>query len=308
MDCVDPERFGSWLAGIALNVARMWARRRTAMPLGRLTRCWAARWSDEPISPEPDPAAHAEAVELTLRVRSAVANLPRGQRAAVLLFYLAGLSHLEVAEHLGVPVGAVKTRLHKARLHLRRTLDLAEAPVTSDLVEMRIYDVVRQPEREDAPLPRIRWLIRLEEVDGERLLDIGIGRFEGESLALALGRVEVLRPLTFAFTASLLRAAGARLTEVRINRLEAKTLYAQAIVETASGTQSIDARPSDALNLAVVQGAPIYVSAEVFVALAQDAVAKVDPDAASLDVLVAEARANVDHWRREAAADAQERP
>jgi DNA-directed RNA polymerase specialized sigma24 family protein len=41
-----------------------------------------------------------------------VDELPRGQRAAVLLFYLAGLTYAETAAQLGIDVGAVRTRLH----------------------------------------------------------------------------------------------------------------------------------------------------------------------------------------------------
>jgi hypothetical protein len=51
-----------------------------------------------------------------------VAELPRGQRAAVLLFYLSGLTYAETAALLGIEVGAVRTRLHKARGALRTHL------------------------------------------------------------------------------------------------------------------------------------------------------------------------------------------
>ncbi len=52
-------------------------------------------------------------------MRAAIAELPRGQREAVTLYYLAGLSQADAAAHLGIPPGAVKTRLHKARASLR---------------------------------------------------------------------------------------------------------------------------------------------------------------------------------------------
>jgi RNA polymerase sigma-70 factor (ECF subfamily) len=52
-----------------------------------------------------------------------VAGLPRGQRLAVCLFYLADLSIAEVAEALGVSAGTVKSQLHDARMALRSQME-----------------------------------------------------------------------------------------------------------------------------------------------------------------------------------------
>jgi len=105
------DRFGSWLAGIGLNVCRRWSRERS-----RESWSWEAvqggRADDLPAA-GPGPAELAEAAELAARVRRAVAGLPAGQRAAVALYYLAGLSQAEVAACTGTSVAAVKTRLHK---------------------------------------------------------------------------------------------------------------------------------------------------------------------------------------------------
>jgi RNA polymerase sigma-70 factor, ECF subfamily len=87
-----PDRFGAWFCGIALNVSRRWLRQlRSEVPSWRL----------EQASPSPGPAEAAEIADLAARVRAAVAALPDGQRDAVLLFYMQGLSHREVAEPLG---------------------------------------------------------------------------------------------------------------------------------------------------------------------------------------------------------------
>src|SRR5262249_50214601 len=113
-----PERFGAWLAGIGLNLCRLWVRQRARGP---------ESWEAHPDRPEPtdgalDPAEQAAVAEVAWRVRMAVATLPPGQRAAVLLHYIAGLSQAEAAATLGVEPGAVRTRLHKARLALRAPL------------------------------------------------------------------------------------------------------------------------------------------------------------------------------------------
>src|SRR5439155_16310301 len=79
---------------------------------------WLDRWTEG----EPDPAIVAEEHELKIRIARAVAELPRGQRDAVLAFYLDGLTYAETASSLGIAVGTVKTRLHKARERLRAQL------------------------------------------------------------------------------------------------------------------------------------------------------------------------------------------
>lgn len=133
------DRFGSWLAGIGLNVCRMWLRARTR-------DCWSwdalhktleqrGRARTEEAEPTTrilhlvidsgghgDPEAQAALADLSVCVRQAIDALPRGQRAAVQLFYLSGLSYKETAALLGIEEGAVRTRLHKARGALRGTL------------------------------------------------------------------------------------------------------------------------------------------------------------------------------------------
>jgi bifunctional DNase/RNase len=86
-------------------------------------------------------------------------------------------------------------------------------------------------------------------------------------MALILEQVQLPRPGVYQFAASLLTGAGAQLREVRITELTHSTFYAEAVL--ADGT-TVDARPSDALTLALVSSAPIYVAPTVL-ASAQDA-------------------------------------
>jgi bifunctional DNase/RNase len=68
------------------------------------------------------------------------------------------------------------------------------------------------------------------------------------------------RPDTYRFTADLLAAADGALKEVRIARLAESIFYAEAVLE---GGATVDARPSDAINLALLAGAPILVDETV---------------------------------------------
>jgi RNA polymerase sigma-70 factor (ECF subfamily) len=255
----QPERFGSWLVGIGLNVCRHLVRRRP--PVWLLPETAA------------DPQDLAEAAEVAARVREAVAALPAGQRRAVTLFYLAGLSQREVAAVLGVDVGAVKTRLHKARRTLReRLVEFSEeAEMTqSDLVEVRVVDVVRRDAKN---------VVVLEELGGGRRLNLWIGPYEADFLAVHLEDLEMIRPLTYSFAAGLLDAAGGTLEEVRISRLAGETFYAEAVVASGGATRTIDARPSDALNLAVLLRRPVKVARAVLEVVPP---APVEPDAGDL--------------------------
>jgi bifunctional DNase/RNase len=98
-------------------------------------------------------------------------------------------------------------------------------------------------------------------------LPILIGGTEAVSLAAALGGTQFARPMSPQFAAGLLRALGGRLREVRIDRLvdvRGGTAYAAtAEIEGPSGPALVDARASDALNLAALCPAPILVAAEV---------------------------------------------
>jgi uncharacterized protein len=221
----------------------------------------------EPLDERANPQELAEAADLAERVTQAVSELPPGQRAVVLLFYVSGLSYLEIAAQLGIETSAVKTRLHKARRTLQKQLwlvwkeeSMALTNTPDRLVEMRIADVRRTLTEGDQP---IKHVAVLEEVHGTRLLPIWVGKFEGEALAANLQNIQFPRPGPYRFAANLVQSAGARLREVRITQLLGDTFYAAAILEGPQGTATVDSRPSDALNLALITHVPIRVEATV---------------------------------------------
>jgi RNA polymerase sigma factor (sigma-70 family) len=259
------DRFGPWLAGIALRICHGWLRYQghEAWSLEALV---GGRLLPEPIDWKAPPPESLELAELGAVVRRAVADLPPSQRSAVVLFYLAGMSHAETAALLGIEVGAVKARLHKARGRLRETLwELwSEEHMTteraSEFIDVQVEDVRAVPIAEP---PGERRVVLLADDTGERLLPIWVGQYEGDAIAISLVGAEAPRPLTFAFADRLLTATGGRVQVVRINRLVEETFYAEVLLESATGIRTIDARPSDAIALALVSGAPIRVASEV---------------------------------------------
>jgi RNA polymerase sigma factor (sigma-70 family) len=277
----DSTRFGAWLCGIALNVCRSWLR---------------SAWRESPwpdagalAAAETDPEAAAERAEIQRRVHEAVAALPPGQRKATVLFYLAGLPHQDIADSLGIPVGAVKTRLHKARASLRRSLSMEMEEIHMDpkqLIDMRVADV-RRYQSKDGGAPK--HIVVLEEIGGDRKLPIWIGPFEATSIAIRLDGAEVSRPDTYSFVTRLLAGAQARVSEVRINRLADEVFYAESVVESPAGAAVVDARPSDALNLALLTEAPIRVALDVIKASAAKATEPRVPPQAGVHEIAAEA-------------------
>lgn len=99
----------------------------------------------------------------------------------------------------------------------------------------------------------------LKEVNGNRRLPIIIGAFEAQSIALEMEGIKPPRPLTHDLMKNILETMGADLSEIMINELRDGTFYARLSFDS----QEIDARPSDAIALAVRFGAPIYVAEKV---------------------------------------------
>lgn len=258
----DYDRFGAWLIGIGLNVCRSFIRSRRQPP-ALLDVVLDPGEGLEPAASGPDPQTQIETAEIATRVRKAIAQLPAGQREAVTLFYLAGLTQAEIAEEVGTHAGAVKARLHKARRSLHNPLEpvwkeyFAMPPQAPDFVPVRVADLRRTAAAEPQAQ---RHVIFLQEIDGDRRMPIWIGPAEATALAIILEKVELPRPGVYHFAAALLDATGGELGEARIVKLTDNTFFAQAVL--TDGT-AVDARPSDALTLAVLRGCPIYVAADV---------------------------------------------
>ncbi len=106
-------------------------------------------------------------------------------------------------------------------------------------------------------------VVILKEIGRDRYLPIWIGPWEANAIAMRLQGVEPERPLTHDLLASLMRDLGARVREVDIVGLEAETFFARIVLEAGGRIHEVDARPSDALALAVRTGAPVFAADDV---------------------------------------------
>jgi len=114
-------RFSSWLYQIALNLCRDRLRRRRTRAAVSLEELEEAG----PVLVEPRPGAHEMALrnDLAGAVRRAIASLSEEQREVVILKEYEGLTFLEIAQALDVPVSTVKTRLYRGLGQLRVRLE-----------------------------------------------------------------------------------------------------------------------------------------------------------------------------------------
>jgi len=104
------------------------------------------------------------------------------------------------------------------------------------------------------------YAILLKEVEGTRRLPIIIGAFEAQAIALEMEGIKPPRPLTHDLLKTMVDNLGANVVEIIVNELKENTFYAKIILEASGLTNEIDARPSDAIALAVRTYAPIYVN------------------------------------------------
>ncbi len=261
-----PEQFGSWLYGIVLNVCRSYRRHQKVNFLSLEALVGGLVFDALPFT-DPAPALHVvvEMRELHAQVLAAVEALSPRNREATLLFYYEEMSLQEIATLLGISIAAVKGRLHKSRVQLRAALlDVYMPMVTKStqkgtkdtMIRVTVTDVVIHPENDNR-------IVILTDEGGEHILPIWIGPFEGESIALSLMEIATPRPHTYAFMARLLEATGTQLEEVRIEAIRDIIFYATAKIRSGDQTQEIDARPSDAIALALRMKAPILVAPAV---------------------------------------------
>jgi RNA polymerase sigma-70 factor (ECF subfamily) len=111
----------SWLASVTRHRAIDSLRRRNARPEGH-----RLEWGEDDVPDLVDPAGVEEQVDLSLRstaVRQAINQLPSEQRSTLALAYFQGMTHQEIADTTGEPLGTIKTRIRLGMMKLRQLLE-----------------------------------------------------------------------------------------------------------------------------------------------------------------------------------------
>jgi bifunctional DNase/RNase len=106
-------------------------------------------------------------------------------------------------------------------------------------------------------------IVVLKDEEEKFLLPIWVGIFEANAIALQLENVTTPRPMTHDLLRNMISELNARVIRVVINDLRDSTFFAQIRVITGEKTLELDARPSDAIALALRTEAPIFVAQTV---------------------------------------------
>ena len=117
-----------------------------------------------------------------------------------------------------------------------------------------------------SPSPSVLVLVPTEDVRRRntcRIVPIWMGTAEATGLGLAIEGARMARPLTHDLFLDALTNLDATVERVEITDVRGQTFFAHLVLKAAERTIELDARPSDAVALAVRQGAPIYMAEDV---------------------------------------------
>lgn len=123
-------------------------------------------------------------------------------------------------------------------------------------------------------------IVVLQDAEEKMFLPIWVGVFEANAIALQLENVVPPRPMTHDLLRALLLTLNAQVTRVVISDLKESTFYASIHLDSPRGGEIIDARPSDAIALALRTSSPIFVEEAVL-----EHAQKISPDEESEDKL-----------------------
>ena len=106
-------------------------------------------------------------------------------------------------------------------------------------------------------------IVVLKDDDEKFFLPIWVGIFEANAIALQLENITTPRPMTHDLLRNMINELDAQVTRIVINDLRDSTFFAQIRVLVGGKTLEVDARPSDAIALALRTEAPIFVAQSV---------------------------------------------
>ncbi len=112
----------SWLGRIAVNAAMDLQRARRRRPFQPYPELEDESWQP-PAGPEAEPEPRALIVERSRALAAALEALPFDQRNCIVLFDVQGYDYAEIARIMSVSVGTVKSRIHRGRAALRKSLE-----------------------------------------------------------------------------------------------------------------------------------------------------------------------------------------
>lgn len=125
------------------------------------------------------------------------------------------------------------------------------------MIEMKVMGIALDT-RTGSPI------IVLNDYDNRKALPIWIGSAEASSIIRKIENIPSSRPLTHDLFINFARQTGSTITKVEINDVDEQTYFSSIFITDKDGKETeVDARPSDAIAIAIRANVPIYVSANV---------------------------------------------
>jgi bifunctional DNase/RNase len=106
-------------------------------------------------------------------------------------------------------------------------------------------------------------IIILRDKDGQRVLPIWVGAFEANAIAMQMENVTTLRPMTHDLLKNVISDLRGRIEKIVVSDLKENTFFALIYLNVNGEVLAVDARPSDAIALALRARAPIFVEEKV---------------------------------------------
>ena len=124
------------------------------------------------------------------------------------------------------------------------------------MIEMKVMGIALDT-RSGSPI------VVLHDLDNRRALPIWIGSAEASAIIRKIEKLSVARPMTHDLIVDVVNKTGYQISKIEINDVEDETYYAAIYLEKGEEEIVIDARPSDAIAVAMRADAPIFVTANV---------------------------------------------
>lgn len=133
-----------------------------------------------------------------------------------------------------------------------------ETPVETETeVEVRIRGLMMDPSTRQP-------IVVLNDLGGDVVLPIWVGLFEANAIYLEIEKSTMPRPMTHDLLRNAIAGLNARVTRVVVGALREDTFHATIWLDQNGEAVAIDARPSDAIALALRSDCPIFVSRQIF--------------------------------------------
>lgn len=124
------------------------------------------------------------------------------------------------------------------------------------MIEMKVHGLAVD---ENSQVP----VLVLKDLQDKTILPIWIGAMEAMAISMALNDVTLPRPMTHDLMLNCIQSGGAEVLSVEVVNLDDGTYYAEVELNTPNGVHRVDARPSDAVALALRAKCPIRVASAV---------------------------------------------